>query len=352
MSNTQFEIWQLVDASGLGGIESHILTLSKALRAAGQEVRIQPIRQRPDMSFAATAAHQGLAVNAPLRSWAELVAKLKSQRILLHTHGYRAGIEGRTAALLTGTPCVSTYHAGDPGEGRVRLYTMIDEATSRLGEAISVSEAIGQRLAGPSTQIDNFVHLPPQAAGTARHTIGYVGRLSKEKGADRLPELAQMCPEQPFLVCGHGPLWSDLRQNRPDNLFLLGPQDMTAETWSRIGLLCMPSRQEGLPMAALEAMSHGIPVASFAVGGLPTLINQGQNGWTAPAGDTFTLASILKHWRDMPQVERQRMCHTARSYVADNYTPHSQLPKVLKVYAKALARRQPRSFTTSTMVMR
>ena len=58
-----------------------------------------------------------------------------------------------------------------------------------------------------------------------------------------------------------------------------------AQAWREIGLLLMPSRAEGLPMASLEALAAGVPVASARVGAMPEVIDEGVNGWLFDVGD-------------------------------------------------------------------
>ncbi len=76
----------------------------------------------------------------------------------------------------------------------------------------------------------------------------------------------------------------------------------------------MPSRSEGLPMALLEAMAYGMAVLATEVGGIPELIEPGEDGLLAPAEDPEALADGLR--RLVPDDElRRRLGAAARARV-------------------------------------
>lgn len=55
-------------------------------------------------------------------------------------------------------------------------------------------------------------------------------------------------------------------------------------------LFMLPSYQEGLPMAILDAMAYGLPIVSTNVGGIPQLIQDGKGGYLAEPGDCQKIA--------------------------------------------------------------
>lgn len=329
------EIWLLLDSRGIGGIESHVLTLAGALHHRAIPARVVFLTDHGRHPLHAELTAAGLPFSVLAGGWRSLPRTLRTARPgLLHTHGYKAGVLGRLAARLSGIPLVSTFHAGEPGSGRVRLYATIDRATAWLaGGIVAVSAPIAERLPRRTRQIDNFVPLGPGPAGHGSR-IAFVGRLSEEKGPDLFCQLAELCPGAELVIYGDGPMRASLQSSWPAVEFA-GQQPSMSRLWPGIGLLCMTSRNEGLPMAALEAMAQGIPVAAFAVGGLPGLISPGVNGWLAAPGDMAAMARAVTAWIEAEPAERQRLGEGARATIAARYTPEAVLPRLLAVYRDA-----------------
>ena len=61
-------------------------------------------------------------------------------------------------------------------------------------------------------------------------------------------------------------------------------------------VFALTSRLEGLPLAILEAWAAGVPVVSTAVGGVPDLVKNRENGLLIPSGDEEGLARAANCW--------------------------------------------------------
>jgi glycosyltransferase involved in cell wall biosynthesis len=75
------------------------------------------------------------------------------------------------------------------------------------------------------------------------------------------------------------------------------------KTWElqRASVLCLPSYNEGVPVALLEGISNGIPVVTTPVGGIPDLIRSGENGLLVTPGDIDGLSrAIVRLLTDPP----------------------------------------------------
>ncbi len=338
------ETWLLLDSRGIGGIESHVHHLARELRDRWGPARVvfyarhgeHPLLQRLDR-----AGIPWSFLNGTFRG---LLTALGKGPQLVHTHGYKAGILGRFAAAFHGVPVVSTFHAGEPGAGKVRLYNTIDWMTAPLAGAIAVSPDIQEKIVGGAHLVPNFVPLPDYQAGKCTVNPGpvaFVGRLSHEKGPDlfcRLAEtLSEEMPDTDFIVIGDGPMRAELEERYGDAVHFAGQVDNMDERWSRIGLLCMTSRHEGLPLAALEAMAHGVPVAAFAVGDLPSLIKNNNNGWLAPPGDFARLVSHIRGWSKLDGRVRAKLSAEAWRTIEIRYAAHAVMPEIIEIYRKALA---------------
>jgi glycosyltransferase involved in cell wall biosynthesis len=331
------DVWLLLDSRDLGGIESHVLQLAAGLERAGRAPRVLFWADYGDHPLRAALDQAGIAHETLSGGFRGLIRALGRRRpAVLHSHGYKAGILGRLAARLTGRPVVSTFHAGEPGTGRLRLYGALDRLTARLGRRIAVSAAIARTLPAPVALIANFVEVPDAAAPAGlSDRIGFVGRLSFEKGPDLFCALAAKLPGGRLTLYGDGPMRAELEARHGAAVEFRGRVVPMAPHWSDIGLLVMSSRHEGLPLAALEAMAHGVPVAAFAVGGLPDLIEPGRNGFLAPAGDLDALAAAIAAWMALPAEARAGLGRRARSTVEERFSVARGIDAVLAEYRAA-----------------
>lgn len=332
------EIWQLVDARHVGGIERHIGELTAALGERGIAARAILYADHPGSPWRDLLRREGTPHRVLGGSFAALRAALCEERpMLVHTHGYKAGILGRIAGRLAGVPVVSTFHAGERAPWPVGFYQQIDAATSLLGQRISVSAAIAARLPWRSEVIGNFVALPThESERPLPRRIAFVGRLSAEKGPDLFCRIARAAgPIARWDVYGDGPMREALAAEYGDVVGFHGHSPAMEETWRQVGLLLMPSRAEGLPMAALEALARGIPVAASAVGGLPSLLSGLGGNWLFEAGDIEAAAGAVRRWRHLAPAALATARLEARRIVEDRFSPSAALPAILSVYRAA-----------------
>ena len=120
--------------------------------------------------------------------------------------------------------------------------------------------------------------------------IGYIGRLSKEKGIEQflhsIPELIKINPNIKFLICGDGILKDEIgiyiKKNNLDKNVMLIPWISHEEVpayLNKLKLLVLPSFTEGLPNIILEAMACGTPVLATGTGAILDIIENKKTGF-------------------------------------------------------------------------
>jgi phosphatidyl-myo-inositol dimannoside synthase len=108
----------------------------------------------------------------------------------------------------------------------------------------------------------------------------------------------------------------------------------------RADLFVLPSRQEGLPRALLEAMARGLPALSTPVGGIPELLAACD---LVPVGDAAALADRIAKWARSPR----RLAEAARRNLARARDFHEDALRgrrndlFRRIAAAAIARQQP-----------
>jgi glycosyltransferase involved in cell wall biosynthesis len=134
--------------------------------------------------------------------------------------------------------------------------------------------------------------------------IGAVGTLTPRKGHRVLIEALAIARERTgdaglrCLIGGAGPLHDELATLARDRgcanrLQMLGALDDTRTLLAALDIFTMPSLNEGLGIAALEALAMGLPIVASAVGGLPEVVEDGVSGILFKPGDPQALAAGL-----------------------------------------------------------
>jgi glycosyltransferase involved in cell wall biosynthesis len=168
--------------------------------------------------------------------------------------------------LHEGTPRVVVIHNGIPLEPFER---------SALGESL---------------------HHVRKACG--RGVVLAVGRLVRRKGFHDLLAAAALLPDIQVLVAGDGPERGALEAQANElglsgRVEFLGERKDVPDLLEACDVFVLPSRFEGHPLAALEAMAAGRPVVATDSGGTREAVLHGETGLLVPPGDAVALAHAI-----------------------------------------------------------
>ena len=180
----------------------------------------------------------------------------------------------------------------------------------------------------------------------------YVGRLSPEKGLERLKPMLEAIPGARLALVGDGPHHKALTQHfagMPVVMpgFLRG--DELASAYASADVFVMPSRTETLGLVVLEAMSTGMPVVAARAGGIPEMIEDGVSGCLFD--DEAQAIDFIRQFLDSPD-RRQTFGAAARIQAARQ--SWSKATEILVEHYRTACAQQPiagRDFTPAPKPM-
>lgn len=126
--------------------------------------------------------------------------------------------------------------------------------------------------------------------------------------------------------------------DRCDFLGWVSGEDKEA-LFDRTAVYCLPSRAEGMPVALLEAMAHGLPVIATEVGGIPSVIEDGENGFLMAVGDDESMAALLDRLLSDGGL-RTRMGLAARRTVEEKFAMAPHVKRLISIYEKAVSAKE------------
>ncbi|GAA59841.1 hypothetical protein P20652_1705 [Pseudoalteromonas sp. BSi20652] len=143
-----YKVILFVDSSMMGGIETHLIELSKLLSKNHISSSILFYKNHSNQRFYNMLEKESIQYDFLQGNIKSLLIKLShySDNTVVHTHGYKAGILGRLACKIMKKYCISTYHAGEAGTGKVSFYNKVDKWLSPLSTNFAVSNKIKTHL--------------------------------------------------------------------------------------------------------------------------------------------------------------------------------------------------------------
>jgi len=210
-----------------------------------------------------------------------------------------------------------------------------------LSEAwrLRVSEITGR---ADAVVVPNPVVVPAHATtGTAARHVVYLGRLDERKGIDDLlsaiRRLQEAGVESRWTLAGDG----EIERVRREVSTLPDPSAVDVPGWlpardvrellGAASVLCLPSYDEGLPMAMLEAMAFGLTCVVTPVGGIPDVIEDGVDGVIVSTGDADELSRALQRVLEDPE-SRRRMGAQARRKAEERFSERTVASELEAVY--------------------
>jgi len=323
-----------------------------------------------------------------LRTIYRLVAS--EQPDIVHTHTTKAGLVGRLAVLLSNAigrwrgrrpaKLVHTFHGHVfhgyfPKPISLALVTLERALARRTDRVVTVSNAIRRDLveryricpAEKATVVPlgfdfRWVSAIPGNAGYLKTkcgvprgvvTVGVVGRLTGIKNhALLIAAMASMGRNDVWaLIVGDGELRATLERAAAESgvgtrVVFAGWQQEPAAIYADLDVVCLTSRNEGTPVALIEAMAAGRPIVATRVGGVPDLMVGApvahpdgfevfNNGILVPPDDARALAAAVAHLADRPAL-RRAMGAAGRAMAVDRFGKERLFAAMETIYDEVL----------------
>jgi glycosyltransferase involved in cell wall biosynthesis len=361
-------IAQIIECDGPGGAERVVAHLASVLVERGAQVVAYLPRgtegwlgeQLRDTRITIVPFDRRKAFHP--RFWRWLTESLRTHRIALaHSHEFTFAVHAGWSAWRLGIGHVATIHGGRYWAGAWRRRTMLRLAIKLGGELTAVSPALKRELASDLGLADDAIaHIPngvpcPRRGcrERVRRELGLgasdtlalaLGSLYPVKGhrvlVDAVGTLAASHETLHVAIAGRGgelePLQAQARELGVANrLHMMGLRTDVPDLLAATDVFVMPSLNEGLPMALLEAMCAGTPVIASAVGAIPAALQHGELGRIVPPNDPIALAAALADVLSDP-ADAGRVAARAQQHAQEEFSVERMVDRYVELYERQL----------------
>ncbi|MEZ4414687.1 MAG: glycosyltransferase family 4 protein [Gemmatimonadota bacterium] len=353
----------------VGGLESHVYYLGRALVRAGHSVAVVTSRSLPEAP--AYEVMEGIEV---YRTWfparnpvgwmvhaagsVPVTRRLAYRADIIHAQAFQSVPPCALARRGRKVPLVATLHtshflmrAQKPAWKPVlkRIVTAPDHVFAASGEIAAVAESLapGVRVEPLTNGVETDLFRPVKAAFPpgSRRRIVVPRRLFPKNGVEyfirALPTIVAGADVEALLV-GDGPERERLEQlaqelGVADRVRFLGrqPNEEMPSLLCSAELAVFPSLMEATSVAALESMACERPVAASRVGGLPEIVDDEVGGLFAPA-DPEDLARVVLGLLRRPDL--RELGARGRQRVESHWSNRRLAERHLDVYQDLLRR--------------
>lgn len=282
---------------------------------------------------------------------------------IIHTHASKAGLLGRTAAILSvrKVKLVHTYHGhilfGYFGRIKSLVFVFIERL---LAKKTNVLIAVGHKvstdlLAAKIGTVAKYAVIYPGVVQPTAYSMkfaqekldlnipegnlvcAYFGRVTNIKRPDRFLEIVQLSLEKSltvsFFIAGEG----DLSQTIKDQINeiglpikWLGWQTDVGMIMSALDILVICSDNEGLPLSAIEAGYMSKIVVGTNVGSIPEIVSDKVTGFITEK-NSFEVVDVLDLLIKNPLM-REEMGAAAKRKIENNFTLSKSLSEISRLY--------------------
>jgi glycosyltransferase involved in cell wall biosynthesis len=373
--NSRKKILHIVEDLKIGGLERVIETIVMGLDRRKYDVEVWCLARGG--AIAEEIRERGIPVRIlGLKSYynpariGDLARMLREARFdVIHAHGYFASTFSRLAALTARVPVIvlhihTTYHQFKARNRRIE--SLLSLYTDRV---ICVSRAVGDYAVehlgifpGSVSVVYNTAFADvdtcsPEDVDRWRSALRLDGSedvvlslasLTENKGHEVLlhavKRLTDMGRNVRCVLVGAGPLRRKLERATEslglgESVFFAGVQADVAPFLRIAHMLVLASiEREGLSVALIEGASAGLPLVGSRIGGIPEVIEDGENGILVTPGSSWELCGAMGRVFGDPLL-KERMGRQSRAIYRTRFSPEVMIAKIEAIYDKTLDRK-------------
>jgi glycosyltransferase involved in cell wall biosynthesis len=351
-------------------MESVVAALAAGHAGRGHDVRVAAVispsaKSHPYMDSLQAQGVHALAIRVGDRGYR---AERRSVRALcvqnrpdvVHTHGFRPDVIDGGIARAQNIPVISTCHGFIEFGWRGAIYQWLQRRALRAYDAIvAVSADIASQLRDSGVPPERTHIVLNAFRGTGSNVsrnaarqlldlpdtpiIGWVGRLSAEKGPDiAIEAFARLKDSASHLVMiGDGREEPSLRSRAAElgvahRILWRGSVPNVGRLFSAFDVFLLSSRTEGTPMVLLEAMSARVPIVATPVGGVVDVVDV-SSAWLTPGLDEEGIAGTLDQALTDQHTVAERVDRASKR-LAQRFAVEPWLSRHESIYREAISR--------------
>lgn len=385
---------RIITRLNIGGPSIQAIDLSRDLRAHGFDTCLIHGSLPPGEGDMTTIVPVGETETAYVAALVRPVSPLQDFRALwriyrtlcrwrpdiVHTHMAKAGAVGRLSALAYNRTVgrrrparlVHTYHGhvfeGYFGSRSTRVFLAVERWLARrtdiliaispkirhdLLQTYAIARDAQVRLVPLGFNLDRLAAITPADRVRSRAdleippdavVVTTVGRLTAIKQHRLFLEMAaRLAPQSTrllFLIVGDGELRGELQGQAAESgiasrVRFLGWRGDLDRIYGATDIFALTSRNEGTPVALIEAMAAGVASVSTDVGGVRDVITGPGLGVLVPFGDADRLAAAVVQFAEAP-ARREEVGRTAREAVLRRFHLHRLVADIDRLYSQML----------------